>query len=159
MPITLTINGIPTKVDVDHTTPLLWVLRDHLNLTGTKYSCGIGQCGSCRVLLDNQAVNACRIKISEVAGKEITTIEGLAQRESQHPLFLAWTDLQVPQCGYCQSGQLISAYALLQTHSSPTDEQIDQAMSDVLCRCGTYPRIRKAVKQASRQIRKESTPS
>ncbi|MEW8625027.1 MAG: (2Fe-2S)-binding protein [Candidatus Thiodiazotropha sp.] len=151
MAVTLHINGSATLVEADSDIPLLWVLRDQLGLTGTKYSCGIGVCGSCMVLLDGVPAKACRIKTAECVGKSITTIEGLAQ-QTDHPLLKTWLELQVPQCGYCQSGQIITAYALLSEKSDPTADEIDQAMSQVLCRCGTYPRIRQAILQASESM-------
>ncbi|MET0049860.1 MAG: (2Fe-2S)-binding protein [Candidatus Thiodiazotropha sp.] len=152
MTTTLNINGATVSVDVDPETPLLWVLRDTLGLTGSKYSCGIGLCGSCRVLLDQRVVSACRLKVADAAGHAIMTIEGLSESAAQHPLLQAWESLQVPQCGYCQSGQIITAYALLQTHPNPSDQQIDDAMSGVLCRCGSYPRIKTAIREAARQL-------
>ncbi|MEJ2407585.1 MAG: (2Fe-2S)-binding protein [Candidatus Thiodiazotropha sp.] len=148
MNINLNINGYPISVDVDPTTPLLWVLRDHLGLTGSKYSCGIGVCGACRVLLGQRVVSACRLPTEEASGQRITTIEGLSQIAGDHPLLQAWVTHQVPQCGYCQSGQIITAYALFQSHPHPTDQQIDEAMSGVLCRCGSYPRIKAAIQDA-----------
>ncbi|MET0065806.1 MAG: (2Fe-2S)-binding protein [Candidatus Thiodiazotropha sp.] len=148
MTTTLNINGASISVDVDPQTPLLWVLRDTLGLTGSKYSCGIGMCGSCRVLLDQRVVSACRLRTADAAGHAILTIEGLSASAANHPLLQAWESLQVPQCGYCQSGQIITAYALLQVHPHPTDQQIDEAMSGVLCRCGSYPRIKAAIQQA-----------
>ncbi|MGD8908181.1 MAG: (2Fe-2S)-binding protein [Chromatiales bacterium] len=129
-------------------TPLLWVLRDELALTGTKYGCGIGVCGSCTVLVDGKPVRSCVTPISRVEGRRITTIEGISLNNS-HPVQRAWEALQVPQCGYCQSAQILSAIALLANQAEPSDEAIDQAMSGVLCRCGTYPRIRQAIKQAA----------
>jgi isoquinoline 1-oxidoreductase subunit alpha len=157
MAISLSINGTTTQIDVDGETPLLWVLRDHLNLTGTKYSCGIGKCGSCMVLVENRPVRSCLLTAAEAIGKDITTIEGLA-KESQHPVMRAWTDLQVPQCGYCQSGQIVTAHALLQDNHAPSDEEIDNAMSAVLCRCGTYPRIRQAIQQAAEMMQDKEKP-
>ncbi len=148
MSINLNINGSPVSVDVDPDTPLLWVLRDYLGLTGSKYSCGIGVCGACRVLLGQRVVSACRLPTGEASGQVITTIEGLSQTAGDHPLLQAWVTHQVPQCGYCQSGQIITAYALLQSHPNPTDQQIDEAMSGVLCRCGSYPRIKAAIQDA-----------
>jgi isoquinoline 1-oxidoreductase subunit alpha len=154
MALSLLINGSMTQIDVDRDTPLLWVLRDHLKLTGTKYSCGIGLCGSCTVLMDNDPVQACRIKAGEAEGKNIITIEGLA-KQHDHPILNAWREIQVPQCGYCQSGQIIVAYALLSNNNNPTDKEIDEAMSRVLCRCGTYPRIRQAIHQAAGLMREQ----
>ncbi len=157
--MTLNINGASVSVDVDPQTPLLWVLRDTLGLTGSKYSCGIGLCGSCRVLLDQRVVSACRLSIADAAGQAITTIEGLADNAANHPLLQAWASLQVPQCGYCQSGQIITAYALLQAHPNPSDQQIDDAMSGVLCRCGSYPRIKSAIREAARQLSTQESRS
>lgn len=146
--ISLTINGEARQLDVDPATPLLWVLRDTLGLTGTKYGCGVALCGSCTVHVDGQAVRACITPVSTVAGKTVTTIEGLS-KDSSHPLQRAWVALDVPQCGYCQSGQIMQAAALLAKKPEPTDADIDEAMAGVLCRCGTYTRVRKAIKQAA----------
>ena len=140
----LTINGRSTTVDAPPDTPLLWVLRDVLNLHGTKYGCGIGQCGACTVHLAGQAVRSCLTPISAAANQKITTIEGLSPN-GQHPLQVAWQQIDVPQCGYCQAGQIMSAAAL------PTDDQIDSAMNGNLCRCGTYLRVRQAIHQAAGQ--------
>ena len=145
---TLTINGKAIMVDVDPDTPLLWVLRDELKLTGTKYGCGIAQCGACTVHLDGRAVRSCQTRISVAAGARVTTIEGLSP-DGAHPLQQAWQELDVPQCGYCQAGQIMSAAALLARSAKPTDAQIDEAMSGNICRCGTYMRIRAAIKQAA----------
>jgi len=144
----LSINGESRELDMDPSTPLLWALRDGLKLTGTKYSCGIAQCGACLVLVDGKPVHSCVTPVSAVANRNITTIEGLSPDRS-HPLQQAWIEAEVPQCGYCQSGQLLAATALLKKHPKPTDADIDEAMRDVLCRCGTYPRIRKAIKRAA----------
>lgn len=146
--ISLTINGEARQLDVDPATPLLWVLRDTLGLTGTKYGCGVALCGSCTVHVDGQAVRACITPLSTVAGKTVTTIEGLS-KDSSHPLQRAWVAIDVPQCGYCQSGQIMQAAALLARKPNPTDADIDEAMAGVLCRCGTYTRVRKAIKQAA----------
>ncbi len=146
--ISLTINGEARQLDVDPATPLLWVLRDTLGLTGTKYGCGVALCGSCTVHVDGQAVRACITPLSTVAGKAVTTIEGLS-KDSSHPVQRAWVALDVPQCGYCQSGQIMQAAALLAKKPNPTDADIDEAMAGVLCRCGTYARVRKAIKQAA----------
>ncbi|MCU7809904.1 MAG: (2Fe-2S)-binding protein [Candidatus Thiodiazotropha sp. (ex Notomyrtea botanica)] len=146
------INQTEYDIHVDQDTPLLWVLRDHLNLTGTKYGCGIGTCGSCTVLVDGNPVRSCITPVSNFDGKEIITIEGLSS-DNSHPVQQAWEALQVPQCGYCQSGQILSAIALLNKKIDPSDSDIDQAMSGVICRCGTYPRIRKAIKQAAANLR------
>jgi len=142
--ITLRINGQDKQVDVPEDMPLLWVLRDRLELTGTKYGCGLGLCGACTVHLDGAAVRSCQIPAVAAAGKSITTIEGLSP-DGSHPVQQAWVDVQVPQCGYCQSGQIMAAVALLQKNPKPSDADIDAAMSGNLCRCGTYQRIRKAI--------------
>jgi isoquinoline 1-oxidoreductase alpha subunit len=146
----LEINNSIHDIDVSSDTPLLWVLRDHLNLTGTKYSCGIGICGSCTVLIDGVPVRSCVTPVSKLEGKKIVTIEGVSE-DNTHPVQAAWEAFQVPQCGYCQSGQILSAIALLNKTEHPTDNEIDQAMSGVLCRCGTYPRIRKAIKSIAQK--------
>jgi len=146
----LTVNGAVLEADVAPDTPLLWVLRDHLNLTGTKYGCGRALCGACTVHVDGKPVRSCIYPVSGVGELAVTTIEGLAQGE--HPVQQAWQDIDVPQCGYCQSGQIMSAAALLATNPVPDDAAIDQAMSGNLCRCGTYPRIRSAIKAASRKM-------
>jgi len=142
----LIINNQKYEIDVDADTPLLWVLRDSLNLTGTKYGCGIQQCGACTVLIKERPVRSCGVTIEEVLGKNITTIEGLSDDKS-HPVQQAWIAEQVPQCGYCQSGQILTAVALLSRDKNPSDEKINRSMN-VLCRCGTYPRIKKAIKKA-----------
>ncbi len=146
--ITLQVNGKAHEIDADPAMPLLWALRDLLGLTGTKYSCGISVCGACTVLVEGKPVRSCVTPVSAVSGKAITTIEGLSPDRS-HPVQQAWLEEQVPQCGYCQSGQILSAVALLNTTPQPTDADIDAAMSGVLCRCGTYQRIRKAIKRAA----------
>jgi isoquinoline 1-oxidoreductase alpha subunit len=146
--ISLTLNGEQKRLDVDPATPLLWVLRDSLGLTGTKYGCGIALCGACTVHVDGDPVRSCVTPLSAVAGKTVTTIEGLS-KDSSHPVQRAWMALDVPQCGYCQSGQIMTAAALLARNPKPTDADIDQAMSGILCRCGTYSRIRSAIRQAS----------
>lgn len=143
-----TLNGNAVTVDVDGDTPLLWVLRDQLKLTGTKYGCGKGLCGACTVHLDGAAMRSCSLPVSFIAGKRITTIEGLSDN-GQHPLQQAWVAENAPQCGYCQSGQIMSAAALLASNPNPNDEDINRAMSGNLCRCGTYPRIRKAIHRAA----------
>ena len=148
MAVAFTVNGKAASVDVDANTPLLWVVREHLNLTGTKFGCGSGLCGACTVHVDGKAVRSCQTTMSEVAGKKVTTIEGLSPTSS-HPLQKAWIAEQVPQCGYCQSGQIMSAAALLAKVPAPSDTDIDQAMSGNICRCGTYPRIRAAVHRAA----------
>lgn len=142
--LTLQVNGKPHLVEVAPDTPLLWVLRDTLNLTGTKYGCGIAECGACTVLLDGEPVRACQTSVKSVEGRRVQTIEGLSP-DGTHPLQLAWIAAEVPQCGYCQSGQLLVAAALLAKHPHPTDAQIDDAMKGNLCRCGTYNRIRRAI--------------
>lgn len=146
--IHLLINNSRREVDVAPDTPLLWVLRDTLSLTGTKYGCGMGLCGACTVHLDGEAVRACLTPVSSVGDKKITTIEGLSA-DSHHPVQLAWVAEQVPQCGYCQSGQIMSAAALLSKTPHPTDDQIDTAMGGNLCRCGVYQRIRRAIHHAA----------
>ena len=146
--ITLKINGKQLSLDVDPATPLLWVLRDHLSLTGTKYGCGMAQCGACTVHIDGQAVRSCVASVSRAAGREVTTIEGLST-DLRHPLQQAWLEIDVPQCGYCQSGQIMSAAVLLRERPQPTDDDIDQAMTGNVCRCGTYPRIRQAIHRAA----------
>ena len=145
----LTINSQTHTVEVDADTPLLWVLRDHINLVGTKYGCGIGQCGSCTVHVEGNAVRSCMLQVSQVVGMNITTIEGLSV-EGDHPVQKAWLEHDVPQCGYCQSGQIMTAAALLKNNPSPTDREIDAAMNGNICRCGTYVRIKEAIKTASK---------
>jgi isoquinoline 1-oxidoreductase alpha subunit len=148
MSFTLNVNGTSKTVDVPGDMPLLWVIRDVLNLKGTKFGCGIGQCGACTVHLRGRAVRACQTPVSMAAGANITTIEGLSP-DGSHPLQVAWKELDVPQCGYCQAGQLMSASALLATNAKPTDADINQAMTGNLCRCGTYTRIRAAIHRAA----------
>ncbi len=148
--IRINVNGVHHTVDVEPDTPLLWVLRDTLGLTGTKYGCGIAQCGTCTVHVDGQPARACVLPVGSVGDMRITTIEGL-HPEGRHALQLAWIAEQVPQCGYCQSGQIMSAAALLAATPQPTDSDIDAAMAGNLCRCGTYPRIRAAIKRAAGQ--------
>jgi len=148
--IETTVNGKPQRLDVDPATPILWVLREQLGMTGTKFGCGVAQCGACTAHLDGQPIRSCSTPISEADGRKITTIEGLATPEGKlHPLQQAWIDEQVPQCGYCQSGQLMSAVALLRDSPNPSDAEIDAAMSGNICRCGAYGRIRKAIKAAA----------
>lgn len=144
----LNINGKAREVDVDPQTPLLWVLRDHLQLFGTKYGCGVAQCGACTIHLDGTAVRACMLPVSTIGKKAVTTIEGLSEK-AEHPLQKAWLEHDVPQCGYCQTGQIMSAAALLKTNPSPTDQDIDNAMQGNICRCGTYTRIKAAIKTAA----------
>ena len=148
MPIKLTVNNVAATVDVPPDTPLLWVLRDILNLEGTKYGCGMGVCGACTVLVGGHAVRSCMTHVGTVAGQPITTIEGLSP-DGLHPVQVAWEALDVPQCGYCQAGQIMSAAALLERTPHPTDTDIDEAMSGNLCRCGTYTRIRQAIHEAA----------
>jgi isoquinoline 1-oxidoreductase alpha subunit len=154
--ITLIVNGREHTLaaTVDPTTPLLWILRDHLKLTGTKYGCGLGLCGACMVHVDGAAARSCVLPVSTVAGKSVITIEGLARGDALHPVQQAWCDLDVVQCGYCQSGQIMRAAALLAEVARPTDEQIDEAMAGNICRCGTYERIRAAIKRVA-----ETTPA
>lgn len=151
MAITLKVNNQSHTVDVPGDTPLLWVLRDVLNLKGTKYGCGIAFCGACTVHVGGQAVRSCVTPVGSVENTEITTIEGLAETAS-HPVQEAWEEIDVPQCGYCQAGQIMTASALLSTTPKPTDAEIDSAMSGNLCRCGTYPRIREAVHHAAERL-------
>jgi isoquinoline 1-oxidoreductase subunit alpha len=152
--VTLTVNGATNNIDADAETPLLWVLRDHLSLTGTKYGCGMALCGACTVHVDGVAVRSCVLPLKAVEGKSVTTIEGLSKDRS-HAVQRAWIEVDVPQCGYCQSGQLMSAAALLRTNPSPSDADIDAALSGNICRCGTYVRIRKAVHRAAQLLRGE----
>jgi isoquinoline 1-oxidoreductase alpha subunit len=151
MPYTLNVNGRSTVVDVPADMPLLWVLRDVLNLKGTKYGCGIGQCGACTVHVRGRAVRACQTPVSSAANTPITTIEGLSP-EGTHPLQVAWQEIDVPQCGYCQAGQIMSAAALLATTPKPSNEDIDRAMNGNVCRCGTYLRIREGIHKAAAML-------
>jgi len=146
----LKINGETKKVDVDPMTPVLWVLRDHLNLQGTKYGCGVAACGACTIHVDGAAVRSCQLPVTAIGNKAITTIEGLSAN-GDHPVQKAWLDHDVAQCGYCQTGQIMSAAALLKTNPNPTEAQIDTAMTGNICRCGTYLRIRDAIKSAAKQ--------
>jgi isoquinoline 1-oxidoreductase alpha subunit len=148
MPIHFTVNGKTAEVEASLDTPLLWVLRDILNLHGTKYGCGIGQCGACTVHVNGQPMRSCSVPVSAAASAKITTIEGLSA-DGTHPLQLAWEQIDVPQCGYCQAGQIMSAAALLQKTATPTDQQINEAMDGNLCRCGTYVRVRQAIHKAA----------
>jgi len=150
--ISLTVNKRSVQVDVDPSTSLLWVLREHLGLTGTKYGCGVSQCGACTVHLDGKPVRSCSTPISRAVGKEVTTIEGLSPNRS-HPVQRAWLEIEVPQCGYCQSGQIMTAVALLEKTPNPSDEDINRSMSGNICRCGTYPRIRRAIHRAAEMAR------
>ena len=144
----LNINGKKQQVDVDPATPMLWVLRDHLRLVGTKYGCGIAACGACTIHLDDVAIRSCMFPVSNVGDKKITTIEGLSEH-GDHPVQKAWLEHDVPQCGYCQAGQIMNAAALLKKNSSPSDAEIDTAMNGNICRCGTYVRIKAAIKTAA----------
>ena len=144
----LNVNGKKQEVDVDPKTPVLWVLRDHLDLVGTKYGCGIAQCGACTIHLDGVAVRSCSLPVSSIGEKAITTIEGLSEK-GDHPVQQAWIEHDVPQCGYCQAGQIMTAVALLKEKPSPTDQEIESAMNGNLCRCGTYLRIKAAIKTAA----------
>jgi aerobic-type carbon monoxide dehydrogenase small subunit (CoxS/CutS family) len=147
---TLRVNGRTHQVEVEPDTPLLWVLRDAIGLTGTKYGCGIGQCGSCTVHIDGVAVRSCRTEIADVGSRDVTTIEGLAPG-ALHAVQKAWIAEEVPQCGYCQSGQIMTAAALLASSPTPSDREIDRVMNGIICRCGTYDRIRKAIHRAARE--------
>ncbi len=147
---TLNINGKDHTVQVSEDVPLLWVIREHLQLTGTKFGCGIAQCGACTVHVDGQPMRSCQLQVSRAVGREITTIEGIAE---DHPVKQAWIDIQVPQCGYCQSGQIMSAVALVEKNSNPSEQEIIQAMEGNLCRCGTYTRIKQAIRQAAEEVR------
>ncbi|SHJ06215.1 (2Fe-2S)-binding protein [Wenxinia saemankumensis] len=149
----LTVNGVTREVEVPEEMPLLWVLRDVLGLTGTKYGCGIAQCGACTVHLNGQAVRSCQVRAAELEGADVVTIEGLGTPEAPHPVQAAWIEAQVAQCGYCQSGQIMQAADLLALNPDPTDDQIDAAMGGNLCRCGTYPRIRAAIRDAAGRMR------
>jgi isoquinoline 1-oxidoreductase alpha subunit len=146
----LKINGSTKKVDVDPTTPVLWVLREHLNMQGTKYGCGIAMCGACTIHLNGNAVRSCQLPVSAIGNSQITTIEGLSAN-GEHPVQKAWLEHDVAQCGYCQTGQIMSAAALLKVNPNPTDAQIEAAMSGNICRCGTYLRIKEAIKSATKQ--------
>lgn len=148
----LSINNKNYEIEADPTMPLLWVIRDLAGLTGTKFSCGIAQCGACTVHVNGNPVRSCTMPVSAAVNKEITTIEGLSP-DNSHPVQKAWIDEQVPQCGYCQSGQIMAAAALLKKNNNPTDKDIDTAMQGVLCRCGTYPRVKKAIKTAAKTMK------
>ncbi len=147
---TLNINGKAHTVQADGDVPLLWVIREYLQMTGTKFGCGIAQCGACTVHVDGQPMRSCQLQVSRAVGREITTIEGIRE---DHPVKQAWIDIQVPQCGYCQSGQIMSAVALVEENSNPSEEEIIQAMEGNLCRCGTYTRIKQASRQAAEEVR------
>ncbi|OAN79163.1 isoquinoline 1-oxidoreductase [Jannaschia sp. EhC01] len=148
----LNVNGEDREVDVAPDMPLLWVLREELNLPGTRYGCGVAQCGACTVHIDGRAERSCQVRVGDLEGTQITTVEGLGQPDALHAVQQAWVDHQVAQCGYCQSGQIMQAAALLAANPSPTDEEIDFEMSGNLCRCGTYPRIRAAIHAAARAM-------
>jgi aerobic-type carbon monoxide dehydrogenase small subunit (CoxS/CutS family) len=148
MPVSFRVNGSPTSVDVAPDTPLLWVLRDTLDLTGTKYGCGVGQCSACTVQIEGQPTRSCQTPVSSVEGKQITTIEGLSP-DGSHPIQRAWAEVDVPQCGYCQAGQIMSAAALLARKPNPSDADIDEGMNPHICRCATYLRIREAIHRAA----------
>lgn len=156
--VKLNVNNKSHDCDISKDMPLLWALRDILNLTGTKYGCGVAQCGACVVHLDGEAVRSCITKVSRAEGKKITTIEGLSLN-NDHPLQKAWQEIDVPQCGYCHSGQIMSAAVLLRENKNPTDEDIDNAMAGNICRCGTYPRVRKAIHIAADMQRKAENKS
>ncbi len=149
--ISFRVNGKPVELNVDPSMPLLWAIRENLGLTGTKFGCGVAQCGACTVLIDGGAVRSCVTPVSRAAGREVTTIEGLSA-DLSHPLQRAWIEIDVPQCGYCQSGQIMSASRLLREKPKPTDDDIDQAMTGNICRCGTYPRIRRAIHRAAEMM-------
>ena len=151
MPFDLTVNGTPHTVDADPQAPLLWVIRDHVGLTGTKFSCGIGQCGACMLHVDGRPVRSCSVPASTAVGRSILTIEGLSP-DGSHPIQLAWKELDAPQCGYCQSGMIMSTLALLQRHSDPTDDDINREVTNA-CRCSTYHRVRKAIHLAADLMR------
>ena len=148
--LTLKINGQSHTVEAEPDVPLLWVIREYLQLSGTKFGCGIAQCGACTVHVDGQPMRSCQLQVSRAVGREITTIEGIA---ADHPVKQAWIDIQVPQCGYCQSGQIMSAVALVEKNSNPSEDDIIQAMEGNLCRCGTYTRIKQAIYQAAEKVR------
>ena len=148
--LTLKINGQSHTVEAEGDVPLLWVIREYLQLTGTKFGCGIAQCGACTVHVDGQPMRSCQLQVSRAVGREITTIEGIRE---DHPVKQAWIDIQVPQCGYCQSGQIMSAVALVEKNSNPSEQEIIQAMEGNLCRCGTYTRIKQAIYQAAEEVR------
>ncbi len=149
------LNGKPVTVDLPDEMPILWVLRDGLNLTGTKFGCGVAACGACTIHLDGEAVRGCQTPLADVAGAEVTTIEGLGTPDAMHAVQAAWADAQVAQCGYCQSGQIMQAAALLASNPNPTDAEIDEAMNGNLCRCGTYSRIRTAVHDAALRLQQQ----
>lgn len=149
--INLKVNGKSYEVNVDPATPVLWVLRDHLNLIGTKYGCGVGSCGACTIHLNGRAIKSCQLPLSVVGSQEITTIEGIVSQDGNlHPVQKAWLELDVAQCGYCQTGQIMAAISLLKSKPNPTDEEIENAMTGNICRCGTYIRIKAAIQQAAK---------
>ncbi len=153
--INLTVNSKKYEVDVDPSTPVLWILRDHLNLIGTKFGCGVGACGACTIHLNGRALKSCQLPVSAVGGQSITTIEGIvAENTDLHPVQKAWLELDVAQCGYCQTGQIMAAVALLKSKPNPTDDEIDTAMTGNICRCGTYLRIKAAIHQAAKSSTK-----
>jgi len=152
--VTMKVNGETRELDIETDTPLLWALRDHLGLLGTKYGCGIAQCGNCTVHVDGRPTRSCVTPVSQVQGKDVTTIEGLSENRN-HPVQQAWIEEDVPQCGFCQSGQIMTAVALLERNSDPSDADIDAAMAGMICRCGTYQRIRAAIKRAANMKAKE----
>jgi len=149
--VSFKVNGKPVSVDADPSTPMLWVLRDHLGMTGTKYGCGVAQCGTCTVHMNGDPVRSCQVPLESASGAEITTIEGLSA-SNNHPLQQLWSELNVAQCGYCQAGVLMAAAALLKAKPTPTDDDIDTYVNNI-CRCGTYPRVRDAIHKAARQLR------
>jgi isoquinoline 1-oxidoreductase alpha subunit len=159
MTLTLLVNGETHDLDVDPDMPLLWALREQLGFTGTKYGCGIARCGACTVHLNGRPVPSCTVPVSAAAGQRVTTIEGLANGDKPHPVQVAWMEVGVPQCGYCQSGQIMSAVALLADRPNPTDAEIDAAMAGNLCRCGTYLRIREAIRKAAALMAKRRAQS
>ena len=148
--VSLSVNGKVYQVDVEPDMPLLWVIRDYLKLTGTKFGCGMGICGTCTIHVDGEADRSCQLSLADVEGREVTTIEGIPK---DHPVKRAWIEEQVPQCGYCQPGQIMQAAALLRNHPNPTEESIKDFMNDNLCRCGTYPRIVRAIKRAAKEVK------
>lgn len=151
----LKVNGKPMQVDVDPSTPVLWVLRDHLHLVGTKYGCGVGACGACTIHLNGRALRSCQLPVSAVGAQAITTIEGIVSTDKEmHPVQKAWLELDVAQCGYCQTGQIMSAVALLKSNPNPTETEIESAMTGNICRCGTYLRIKAAIQQAAKSANK-----
>ncbi len=150
---TITLNGKPARFDAEPDMPLLWVLRDRLGTTGVKYGCGVGACGACTVLRDGVAQRSCQLTAAEAAGHAFTTVEGLAHGATLHPVQLAWLDEDVAQCGYCQPGAILTTVALLKTHPAPSDAQVDAAFTNFVCRCGTYPRMRRAIRRAAGQTK------